>query len=206
MHGGAHAHSHDDEPLFVRPSLKPLVLSWGLFWMNMRRHSLGRSELKKASYADGEASRITWVGAAVNLFLSISKLVAGIVGNSAAMLSDAGHSLSDLVSDALTLVTLRMSALPPDIDHPYGHGRFESVGSLGIATLLHQFHESCAAEYVALLSQHVRAVLHGSIGRDARGAELPPEATLELRFLAAVGRHLGVPLSDLVSQSVLRGS
>ena len=102
----------------------------------MRRHSLGRSELKKASYADGEASRITWVGAAVNLFLSISKLVAGIVGNSAAMLSDAGHSLSDLVSDALTLVTLRMSALPPDIDHPYGHGRFESVGSLGIATLL----------------------------------------------------------------------
>ena len=138
MHGGAHAHSHshDDEPLFVRPSLKPLVLSWGLFWMNMRRHSLGRSELKKASYADGEASRITWVGAAVNLFLSISKLVAGIVGNSAAMLSDAGHSLSDLVSDALTLVTLRMSALPPDIDHPYGHGRFESVGSLGIATLL----------------------------------------------------------------------
>ena len=138
MHGGAHAHSHshDDEPLFVRPSLKPLVLSWGLFWMNMRRHALGRSELKKASYADGEASRITWVGAAVNLFLSISKLVAGIVGNSAAMLSDAGHSLSDLVSDALTLVTLRMSALPPDIDHPYGHGRFESVGSLGIATLL----------------------------------------------------------------------
>ena len=78
--------------------------------------------------------------------------------------------------------------------------------ALGIATLLRQFHESCAAEYVALLSQHVRAVLHGSIGRDARGAELPPEATLELRFLAAVGRHLGVPLSDLVSQSVLRGS
>ena len=138
MHGGAHAHSHshDDEPLFVRPSLKPLVLSWGLFWMNMRRHSLGRSELKKASYADGEASRITWVGAAVNLSLALAKLVAGVVGNSAAMLSDAGHSLSDLVSDALTLVTLRMSALPPDIDHPYGHGRFESVGSLGIATLL----------------------------------------------------------------------
>ena len=78
--------------------------------------------------------------------------------------------------------------------------------ALGIATLLRQFHESCAAEYVALLSQHVRAVLHGSIGRDARGAELPPEATLELRFLAAVGRHLGFPLSDLVSQSVLRGS
>jgi len=52
------------------------------------------------------------------------------------MLSDAGHSFSDLVSDALTLVTMNMAQLPPDDDHPYGHGRFESLGSLGIAGLL----------------------------------------------------------------------
>jgi divalent metal cation (Fe/Co/Zn/Cd) transporter len=36
------------------------------------------------------------------------------------MISDAGHSFSDLISDGLTLLALRMSALPPDVDHPYG--------------------------------------------------------------------------------------
>ena len=61
-------------------------------------------------------------------------------------------------------------------------------------------------EAAALCSERMLQRVAPLDRRDARGAELPPEATLELRFLAAVGRHLGVPLSDLVSQSVLRGS
>ena len=44
------------------------------------------------------------------------------------MMCDAAHSFSDLLSDALTLVALRLGALPPDADHPYGHGRFETIG------------------------------------------------------------------------------
>jgi divalent metal cation (Fe/Co/Zn/Cd) transporter len=47
-----------------------------------------------------------------------------------------GHSLSDLLSDFVTLATLRVSRLPPDADHPYGHGRFEALGALLIASLL----------------------------------------------------------------------
>lgn len=42
-------------------------------------------------------------------------------------MSDAGHSLSDLLSDGVTLWAVRVSRLPPDDDHPYGHGRFEAV-------------------------------------------------------------------------------
>lgn len=61
------------------------------------------------------------------MFAGARKLFAGIVGNSAAMIADAGHSLSDLLSDAVTLWAVRLSRLPPDDDHPYGHGRCGSM-------------------------------------------------------------------------------
>lgn len=51
------------------------------------------------------------------------QFLAGIIGHSSAMIADAGHSLSDLLSDAVTLWAVRLSRLPPDEDHPYGHGR-----------------------------------------------------------------------------------
>jgi cation diffusion facilitator family transporter len=50
--------------------------------------------------------------------------------------ADAGHSLSDLVSDFVTLWAVRIGRLPPDEDHPYGHGKFEAVGSLSVSVLL----------------------------------------------------------------------
>lgn len=78
-----------------------------------------------------EADRVTWLGIYANLALFAIKASAGVMGRSAAMIADAGHTLSDLVSDMVTLWAVRMSALPPDDDHPYGHGRFEAVGSLG---------------------------------------------------------------------------
>lgn len=55
------------------------------------------------------ADRITWIGVAVNLSLAAFKLFAGVVGRSAAMVADAGHSLSDLLSDGVTLWAVRVS-------------------------------------------------------------------------------------------------
>lgn len=83
-----------------------------------------------------ESDRVTWLGIYANLGLFAIKATAGVLGRSAAMVADAGHTLSDLVSDMVTLWAVRMSALPPDDDHPYGHGRFEAVGSLGVSALL----------------------------------------------------------------------
>ena len=88
-------------------------------WATLQRHAAMRSAQKKAEFADN-ASRITWVGGVVNLVLASLKLVAGICGRSAAMIADAGHSFSDLISDAVTLLALRLSSLPADVDHPYG--------------------------------------------------------------------------------------
>jgi len=79
---------------------------------------------------------VTWLGVWCNIFLAAFKLFAGIVGRSSAMIADAGHSLSDLVSDGVTLWAVRVARLPADADHPYGHGRFEAVGAFVISVML----------------------------------------------------------------------
>ena len=83
-----------------------------------------------------EALQVTWLGLGVNLLLAVLKAIGGIVANSAAMISDAGHSLSDLLSDIVTLWAITSSRAPQDHDHPYGHGRFETLGALIVALIL----------------------------------------------------------------------
>ncbi len=83
-----------------------------------------------------EANRITWIGLVCNLLLAIAKSVGGVLAGSAALVADAGHSFSDLLSDGVTLWAVRMSRRPRDENHPYGHGRFETLGSLMVALLL----------------------------------------------------------------------
>lgn len=83
-----------------------------------------------------EADRVTWLGAVINLVLSVAKLVVGITQHSSALVADAGHSLSDLVSDFITLWTVKIARLPADEDHPYGHWKFEAIGSLFLSLTL----------------------------------------------------------------------
>ena len=85
---------------------------------------------------ENAADRVTLLGIFVNIILSISKFWGGIVFNSAVLVSDAGHSLSDLFSDFITLWAVQVARLPADDDHPYGHGKFESVGSLFLSLTL----------------------------------------------------------------------
>ncbi|GAB1360031.1 cation diffusion facilitator family transporter [Porphyromonadaceae bacterium] len=80
--------------------------------------------------------RITIIGAVVNLLLVALKLVAGVVGRSGAMLADAVHSLSDLISDAVVLLFVNLSSKPIDDDHPYGHGKFETLATTIISLML----------------------------------------------------------------------
>ena len=82
------------------------------------------------------SQRVTIVGAVVNLLLSALKLVVGWLANSAALVADGIHSLSDLASDALVWVAARHAGEAPDDEHPYGHGRFETAATLGLGILL----------------------------------------------------------------------
>ena len=82
-----------------------------------------------------EIFKVTLVGSAANVLLTVFKFVAGIVGHSAAMTADAVHSLSDLLTDAVVLLFVRISGKPEDVGHDYGHGKYETLATtiIGIA-------------------------------------------------------------------------
>lgn len=85
---------------------------------------------------EDQIARVTLAGSVVNLLLVGVKFVAGIAGHSAAMISDAVHSLSDFVTDIVVLVFVRISAQPQDEGHDYGHGKFETMATLLIGLAL----------------------------------------------------------------------
>ncbi|KAI0887448.1 cation efflux family-domain-containing protein [Annulohypoxylon maeteangense] len=80
--------------------------------------------------------RITRIGLYSNLGMAIAKGVGGYVFNSKAMVADAVHSLTDLASDILTLATISWSLKPPTDKFPAGFGKIESLGSLGVSSML----------------------------------------------------------------------
>ncbi len=82
------------------------------------------------------AMQTSTVSIIVNIILSVGKLIAGILSHSAAMISDAIHSASDVISTFIVIIGVRISARQSDDEHPYGHERFESMASIVLATLL----------------------------------------------------------------------
>ncbi|KAI6092346.1 cation efflux family-domain-containing protein [Hypoxylon rubiginosum] len=80
--------------------------------------------------------RITRIGLYSNLGMAIAKGVGGYVFNSKAMVADGIHSLTDLASDILTLATISWSLRPPTDKFPTGFGKIESLGSLGVSSML----------------------------------------------------------------------
>ena len=136
---------------------------------------------------EGEIYKVTLVGSAVNVLLTVFKFVAGIVGRSSAMVADAVHSLSDLLTDAVVMVFIHISSKPADKDHDYGHGKFETLATslIGIALLV-----------VAggIISHGVKDML-----RWFQGEELPAPGMLAL--WAAV---ISIVLKELTYQYTVR--
>ncbi|MCQ2372804.1 MAG: cation diffusion facilitator family transporter [Phascolarctobacterium sp.] len=71
-----------------------------------------------------------------NLFLCIAKLIAGFMANSAAMISDAIHSASDVFGTLVVMAGVKISNRGADEDHPYGHDRMECVSAIIVAAIL----------------------------------------------------------------------
>lgn len=83
-----------------------------------------------------EIQAITLWGSLVNILLMLGKFVTGVVSGSAALIADGLHSLSDLVTDVIVLLSARIANRPADPTHPYGHKRFETISSQFIAMIL----------------------------------------------------------------------
>ncbi|KAK2751612.1 hypothetical protein FQN55_000333 [Onygenales sp. PD_40] len=80
--------------------------------------------------------RITRIGLLSNLGMAIGKGVGGYMFHSSALIADAYHALTDLVSDFMTLATVSLSLKPPSSRFPTGYGKVESLGALGVSGLL----------------------------------------------------------------------
>ena len=108
------------------------------------------------------AVRVSYFSIIGNAILVIFKLFAGIVGKSAAMVSDAVHSASDVLSSIIVIVGVRLSGRAADEDHPYGHERMECVAAIILAVIL-----AATGAGIGLNA------LESIISRDAGGAVVP---------------------------------
>lgn len=100
------------------------------FKKRLKYSPMQNNERTKAS------QKITLIGALVDFLLAIFKIIAGILGNSSALIADGIHSFSDLLSDGVVLYAAKHANEAADEDHPYGHRRFETVATLGLAMIL----------------------------------------------------------------------
>lgn len=82
------------------------------------------------------AMRVSFVSIAGNIVLSTGKLIAGVFGNSSAMISDAVHSASDVLSTVVVMVGINISSKKEDNSHQYGHERMECIAAFILAGLL----------------------------------------------------------------------
>ena len=83
-----------------------------------------------------QAEFAAMVGVVGNIFLAILKGILGVIGNSRALIADAVHSASDVIGSIAVFVGVKAAKQPPDRDHPYGHGKAESIAAIIVAVLL----------------------------------------------------------------------
>lgn len=83
-----------------------------------------------------EMRRVTLIGAVINLFLALAQLVGGWISQSQALIADGAHTLSDLATDVMVLFAARSANAAADDRHPYGHGRIETLATVGVGLAL----------------------------------------------------------------------
>ncbi|MGB1010658.1 MAG: cation diffusion facilitator family transporter [Thiolinea sp.] len=96
----------------------------------MSEHESGNRERKQAT------QRVTLVGAVVNTVLAVAQLVGGFFSGSQALIADGFHTLSDLVSDFVVFFAAHHAHKEADDNHPYGHGRIETVATVVLGLML----------------------------------------------------------------------
>lgn len=92
--------------------------------------------MEKSLIRSMEAKKVTIFGFWINANLMIIKILAGIIGRSAAMIADGVHSLSDFLTDIVVLVGFKFTEKPEDESHNYGHNKYETLAAAIISIFL----------------------------------------------------------------------
>lgn len=124
--------------------------------------------VSKNSLREKAIYKVTWIGSAVNFLLLVFKFIAGILGNSSALVADAVHSLSDFITDIIVIVFVKISSKPEDEDHKYGHGKYETLATALIG--------------IALFAVGIGLLVNGAtkVSEVIKGAVLPAPSMLAL--------------------------
>ncbi|MDH5394298.1 MAG: cation diffusion facilitator family transporter [Gammaproteobacteria bacterium] len=80
--------------------------------------------------------KVIWIGVAINILQTLSKIIGGVMTQSQALVADGIHSLSDLITDGMVLLASKHAHAEADEDHPYGHGRYETIATVALGMLL----------------------------------------------------------------------
>ncbi len=139
---------------------------------------------------------VTLVGSVVNALLTAFKIIAGIIGHSAAMVADGVHSLSDLLSDVVVLVFVRISGKGRDKNHDYGHGKFETFATLIISLMLLVVGANLMSSGIASIKKILGGESVEAPGMIALWAALLSIVSKEIlyRYTAVQGRKLDSPM------------
>lgn len=103
------------------------------------------------------ANRVSLFTIIGNVVLSVIKLLAGIIANSSAMISDAVHSASDVFSTFVVIIGIKLASKKPDKEHPYGHERMECVAAIVLAMVLF-------ITGLGIGLEAVKNIIHGNYG------------------------------------------
>ena len=90
----------------------------------------------KAQVAPKQIKNVTYLGVAINVSLAVFKILVGVTAGSMSLFADGIHSISDMVTDVVVLVGVRLGSKGADHEHPYGHGRAETFAATVVAVLL----------------------------------------------------------------------
>ena len=94
------------------------------------------SLVKPSSRTPDETKRLGSVlSLATNLLLTIFKVIAAVMTGSVSLFSESIHSTTDVIASLITYLSVRVAAVPPDEEHPYGHGKVESLASFAESIL-----------------------------------------------------------------------
>lgn len=143
--------------------------------------------------------KVTLIGSIANLALVVLKLGAGIVGRSGAMVADAVHSLSDLATDIIVMVFVKLSSKPQDKEHAWGHGKFETLATAVVGLILLVVGAGILWEGISRIWQVL--VRHELIERPEPVALYAAVASIVVkewlfRYTRAVARRVNSPLVE----------
>ena len=93
-------------------------------------------DIVKIEGANRQIRQVTYLGIVANIVLAVVKAVVGLTAGSMALIADSIHSISDMVTDVALLLGVHFGSKEPDLKHPYGHGRIETISEAFIAAAL----------------------------------------------------------------------